>query len=99
MRPFGEGALVRNAPKAQDLEPLGVETWAQALLKWVLSDPRITVAIPASSKAERVTQNARPASRPGSGRTSERSSSGSPADRRVLAHGVVVESVNVSVLL
>ncbi len=59
MRPLGAGALVRNAPKAQDLEPLGVETWAQALLKYVLSDPRITVAIPASSKAERVTQNAR----------------------------------------
>jgi diketogulonate reductase-like aldo/keto reductase len=59
MRPLGAGALVRRAPKAQDLEPLGVETWAQALLKYVLSDPRITVAIPASSKAERVTQNAK----------------------------------------
>jgi aryl-alcohol dehydrogenase-like predicted oxidoreductase len=59
MRPLGAGALVRNAPKAQELEPLGVETWAQALLKYVLSDPRITVAIPASSKAERVTQNAK----------------------------------------
>ena len=58
MRPLGAGALVRNAPKAQELEPLGVETWAQALLKYVLSDKRITVAIPASSKAERVTQNA-----------------------------------------
>jgi diketogulonate reductase-like aldo/keto reductase len=59
MRPLGGGALVRRAPKAQDLEPLGVETWAQALLKYVLSDPRITVAIPASSKAERVRQNAK----------------------------------------
>jgi diketogulonate reductase-like aldo/keto reductase len=59
MRPLGAGALVRNAPKAQELEPLGVETWAQALLKYVLSDPRITVAIPASSKAERVSQNAK----------------------------------------
>jgi diketogulonate reductase-like aldo/keto reductase len=58
MRPLGGGALVRNAPSAQDLEPLGVETWAQALLKYALSDPRITVAIPASSKAERVKQNA-----------------------------------------
>jgi diketogulonate reductase-like aldo/keto reductase len=59
MRPLGSGPLVRNAPKAQDLEPLGVETWAQALLKYVLSDPRITVAIPASSKAHRVTENAK----------------------------------------
>jgi diketogulonate reductase-like aldo/keto reductase len=59
MRPLGAGRLVANAPKAQDLEPLGVETWAQALLKYVLSDPRITVAIPASSKAHRVTENAK----------------------------------------
>jgi diketogulonate reductase-like aldo/keto reductase len=59
MRPLGAGRLVANAPKAQDLESLGVETWAQALLKYVLSDPRITVAIPASSKAHRVTENAK----------------------------------------
>jgi diketogulonate reductase-like aldo/keto reductase len=58
MRPLGAGRLVANAPKAQELEPLGVETWAQALLKYVLSDPRITVAIPASSKPHRVTENA-----------------------------------------
>jgi diketogulonate reductase-like aldo/keto reductase len=59
MRPLGAGALVRNAPRPEDLEPLGVETWAQALLKYILSDPRITVAIPASSQAERVAQNAK----------------------------------------
>ena len=32
MRPFGEGALC-DARRARTLEPLGVETWAQALLK------------------------------------------------------------------
>ena len=79
MRPLGAGRLVANAPKAQDLEPLGVETWAQALLKYVLSDPRITVAIPASSKAHRVTENARAGEPPWFGRTSASSSSGSPA--------------------
>jgi diketogulonate reductase-like aldo/keto reductase len=61
MRPFGEGSLLRNAPSAAELEPLrefGVETWAQALLKWVLSDTRCTVAIPATSRPERMTANA-----------------------------------------
>jgi aryl-alcohol dehydrogenase-like predicted oxidoreductase len=62
MVPLGSGRLVRNAPSEKDLEPLrefGVETWAQALLKFVLSDERVSCAIPATSKPERARENAR----------------------------------------
>jgi aryl-alcohol dehydrogenase-like predicted oxidoreductase len=59
MRPFAEGALTRQAPTRADLAALGVETWAQALLKWVLSDPRCSCAIPATSRPERTAENAR----------------------------------------
>jgi aryl-alcohol dehydrogenase-like predicted oxidoreductase len=61
MRPLGGGGLARRAPAPEQLEPLrafGVETWAQALLKWVLSDRRCTVAIPATSRPGRMTENA-----------------------------------------
>jgi aryl-alcohol dehydrogenase-like predicted oxidoreductase len=59
MRPFAEGALTRRAPSDADLRSLGVESWGEALLKWVLSDARCTCAIPASADATHVRDNAR----------------------------------------
>src|SRR5436305_8015382 len=61
MRPFGEGGLLHRAPSEEQLEPLagfGVRTWPQALLKWILSDGRCHVAIPATSRPERMAKNA-----------------------------------------
>lgn len=57
MRPLGGGALARGGPSGE-LEPLGVRSLAQALLKWTLSDRRVHIAIPATSRAERAAENA-----------------------------------------
>lgn len=61
MRPFGGGGLIDRAPAPKDLEPLapyGVRTWAQALIRWALSDPRVTAVIPATSRPGRMSENA-----------------------------------------
>jgi aryl-alcohol dehydrogenase-like predicted oxidoreductase len=60
MRPFSEGGLMRHVPSDAELAPLqpfGVTTWAQALLKWVLSDTRCHVAIPATATVSHMTEN------------------------------------------
>jgi diketogulonate reductase-like aldo/keto reductase len=61
MRPFGEGSLLHRPVAATALAPLrefGVTTWPQALLKWILSDRRCHVAIPATSDPAHMRANA-----------------------------------------
>jgi aryl-alcohol dehydrogenase-like predicted oxidoreductase len=71
MRPFAQGGLLRRAPADRELRPLrdlGVETWSQALLKWILSDFRCHVAIPATSSPGHMAENAAAGDRPWLGR-------------------------------
>jgi aryl-alcohol dehydrogenase-like predicted oxidoreductase len=61
MRPFAQHGLIGRVPDAEALAPLrelGIETWPQALLKWILSDRRCHVAIPATSSAEHMREDA-----------------------------------------
>ena len=63
MRPLGgaRDTTLRPGPGREALRPLrpfGVETWAQALLKWCLADPRVDLVIPATSRPERAVENA-----------------------------------------
>ena len=61
MRPLGQGSLVRRRIPEEALAPLrpfGVTSWSQALLKWILSDPRCHVAIPATSSPAHMRSNA-----------------------------------------
>ncbi len=59
-RPFGGGEALRRALKA----PLpgwageaGCASWAQVFLKWILADPAVTCAIPATSKLAHLEDN------------------------------------------
>ena len=61
MQPLGVGRLVTGLKREPDLAPLeahGIKTWAQALLAWILADNRVSVLIPATSKPERIRENA-----------------------------------------
>ena len=61
MRPFAEGDLVRKSPDPAELAAFAkynVTTWPQILLKWILSDQRTHVVIPATSNKIRMVENA-----------------------------------------
>jgi aryl-alcohol dehydrogenase-like predicted oxidoreductase len=61
MRPFAAGGLVGRSPSAAALAALAghnVTTWPQALLKYGLSHPAVSVSIPATTRPARMAENA-----------------------------------------
>lgn len=62
MRPFEEGALfraVRGKPLPGWAAELGCAAWSQVFLKFILSHPSVTCAIPATAKPEHLSENLR----------------------------------------
>jgi aryl-alcohol dehydrogenase-like predicted oxidoreductase len=62
MQPLGTGKLIGREPSAESRKPLsrfGVRTWAQALLKWIVSDPRVHCVLPATGNADHAQENAK----------------------------------------
>ena len=60
-RPFGGGGLLRrlrDRPLPAWAAEIGAQTWAQLLLKFVLSHPAVTCAIPGTGRPEHMTDNA-----------------------------------------
>ena len=59
-RPFAEGALFRKA-KNKPLPPwaaeLGIRSWAQYFLKWIVSHPAVTCAIPGTGNPKHMQDN------------------------------------------
>lgn len=61
-RPFAEGKLFRRAggkPVPPWAKEIGCATWAQFFLKFIISHPAVTCAIPATSKVEHLADNMR----------------------------------------
>ena len=60
MTPLATGRLLERSPSPDELAPLaefGVYTWPQALLKWILSEPRVHAVIPATQNADHMSDN------------------------------------------
>jgi diketogulonate reductase-like aldo/keto reductase len=59
-RPFQEGAMFRHV-RGKPLPPwaveLGIASWAQYFLKWIVSHPAVTCAIPGTGRPEHMADN------------------------------------------
>lgn len=59
-RPFQQGALLRRLarePLPEWADEIGCRSWAQLVLKFIVSHPAITCAIPATSRVDHVREN------------------------------------------
>lgn len=59
-RPFGKGSIFRTArgrPLPGWAADLGIASWAQYFLKWILGHPAVTCAIPGTAKPEHMQDN------------------------------------------
>jgi diketogulonate reductase-like aldo/keto reductase len=59
-RPFRQGALTKRLegkPLPGVAEDLGATSWAQLILKFILSHPAVTVAIPATTQVDHLREN------------------------------------------
>jgi diketogulonate reductase-like aldo/keto reductase len=59
-RPFAEGALfarVKGKPLPAWAAELGIRSWAQYFLKWIVAHPAVTCAIPATARPEHIRDN------------------------------------------
>ena len=74
-RPFQQGSLIRHVARhrlpvwAADI---GATSWAQLLLKFIISHPAVTCVIPATTQVPHVVENVRAVQRPAARRRDAR---------------------------
>ena len=59
-RPFGQGSMFRRTrgrPLPEWTRDLGIGSWAQYFLKWIVGHPAVTCAIPGTAKPEHMRDN------------------------------------------
>ena len=54
-----QGGILNRRPSPDEMLRLGVETWAQAILKWIASDRRVSSVLTATHRRHRVLENAK----------------------------------------
>lgn len=53
-----QGGILGRRPSSGHLKELGVRTWAQAVLKWIASDPRVSTVLTATQDLDHARENA-----------------------------------------